>query len=225
MKNQTINSEEIWKTIPEFPSYQVSSLGQIRSACKNRKEVLLKKRNKYVSLYRQGKAYCVSANKVMYSVFNNIPLSSLKGLFIIGETLDTLQLFTPRGIMDEIRAKRRKHTAIEVERMQMETYDDVRTVIHVWKSGDTSKFYARVESHKNNTIAYLQRRFGIRRSDAEEYWSEASAILYSSVLNKERPIIGFAPWLKSTAKNIILTVQKEKRRMREFDDRRCYESY
>lgn len=225
MENKIINSEEIWKTISEYPNYQVSNLGRIKIVFENRKERILKCKNGFVNLYHQGESRGLSPSRLMYSVFNNIPLSSLNDVFVSGKTMDTLQLLTIGGIMKRVRSKKVNRTAIEVERMQMEAYDDVRAVIHAWKSGDASELYARVESHKNETITYLQRRFNVSRSGAEEYWSEASAALYSRVLNKERPIGSFAPWLKATAGKMILVVRKERRRVREFDDRRCYESY
>lgn len=225
MENKIINSEEIWKTISEYPNYQVSNLGRIKSVFKNKKERILKCPNGYANLYHQGESRSLSPSRLMYSVFNNIPLSSLDDVFVSGKTMDTLQLLTIEGILKRVRGKKANRTAIEVERMQMETYNDVRAVIHAWKSGDASELYARVESHKDDTIAYLQRGFNVSRSDAEEYWSEASATLYSRVLNKECSISSFAPWLRITARNMVFAVRKERRRVREFDDRRCYELY
>jgi len=73
-------NNEIWKTIEEYPDYQVSNLGRVKSLKFNKEKILKQCKNKdgyfRVDLYRNKKQYHKLIHHLVYETFNNYKLKN-----------------------------------------------------------------------------------------------------------------------------------------------------
>lgn len=73
--NQLNTPEEVWKAIPEFPGYEVSALGRVRSCRKNQDPPMILKpypdKQNYFKycLYKDGKPHYLKAHQLVLFAF------------------------------------------------------------------------------------------------------------------------------------------------------------
>lgn len=194
---------EVWKSIANYPSYEVSNLGNVRHLLKSGKIKTLKLNGRKAHLNKEGKRLTVSIGKLMYATFHNIELSRLTNISTTGDTLENLQLMVHDDFLSKIRSKSHGTFTPEiVERLQRECFEDIRAILDGWHTGNFSPILLRIESYKEDLIAYSCKRFELSRRTAEELWSEAVDALILNILEKRRSVSGFQGWLRVTMKHL-----------------------
>jgi hypothetical protein len=74
----TTNSIEEWKAIPNFPGYEVSNHGQVRSyktgTCKLKKPGTIQHGYQNITLQKDGKSYTKTIHRIVLTVFDREPM-------------------------------------------------------------------------------------------------------------------------------------------------------
>lgn len=204
---------EIWKPIADYPTYEVSNCGRVRHLLKNGKIKMLKLSGRKVHLHKNKERITVSIGKLMYATFHNIELYRLTNIVVVGNTLENIRITTADDFLNEIRSKSHiKFSPELVEKFQIESFEDIRTVLDVWATGDSSNLFLRVEGYKKDQVAYFRKRFELSAKTAEELWSQARDLLIFTILNKQRSVSGFQGWLKVTIKHLYYQ-RRDKRKL------------
>lgn len=163
-------SVEVWKTIPDFPDYQVSNFGRVRSL-KNTKVRTLKSSkgcNGYlhVNLSKDGIKRCKLLNRLVLTTFIGEPPLNFQASHLDGSRdnnrLDNLRWESPQ---DNTLRKRLHGTDNKGERHNLAiiTNDDVREIRRLSSLGYSQRKLAKMYGFSgHSSISYILRG---------QYWS------------------------------------------------------
>lgn len=220
----TIN--EVWKLIKEFPGYQVSNLGRVKSTRKGKEVIIRPSSNGAIPLYRKGSRSTVMARRLMYSTFHDIELSRLKDVRFIGDTLDTIQAFSYESFLTVITERAHSVTSPDlIEERQRQMLDDTRIILKAWDNEDAAELTHRVLSYKDSTVEYIIRYAHVSKARSEEIWHFVSSTLIIRIMNKEITVSGFQGWLKTAARYTIQKKRQSQSRLVSYDDNRLVSEY
>lgn len=220
----TIN--EVWKPIKEFPGYQVSNLGRVKSTRKGKEVIIKPSRMGAVPVCKEGSRSTVMARRLMYSAFHDIELLRLKDVRFFGDTLDTIKACSYENFLTVITERSHSVTPPDlIEERQRQMLDDTRTILKAWDNEDATELTYRVLSCKDSTIEYIIRYAHVSKARAEDIWHSVSSTLIIKIMNKEITVSSFQGWLKTAARYTIQKKRRSQSRIVSFDDNRQISEY
>jgi len=168
--------QEIFKTIPDYPNYQVSNLGRIKSI--SRKEYNFKEKERILKnmigykgylktiLSKNGKSKIFSVHRLVYLVFNNLPLDfkgyDTKTLVCHKDDnpenskLENLFLGTQSENMKDCYFKKRNHIFTKEEHLRKLTEKDVIDILRMIKEGLSQTSIAKIYKVTKQNIYHIK---------------------------------------------------------------------
>lgn len=217
---------EIWKPVPGYDGYSVSNMGNVKGS---RGKLLSIQKNRSVTLCKTGVSKGIYVIRLMYAAFNQVELSSLKGLVITGSSLNDMQVFDKNGFLKEMLKKKgalKANRDIDIDKYYADTLNDIHLIMKAQSTGDIAEVVFAINSKKENIVKYIYHyKYSTNKDTIEDAWSHARETCIMCIVKKSYAITNIASILKVIVRTYFITIRKEKRKISNYDDKSYLNGY
>lgn len=214
--------EEIWKPVPGYDGYMVSNKGNVKGKIG---KLLSIQKNGSISLFKNGTQKGIRVIRLMYAAFNQVELSSLKGLVIIGSCLNDIKVFDQNSFLEEMMKRKtlRFSSEKDVDNYYAATLRYIHLIMDAQATGDMRDVILEINSKKEDVVKYiLHLKLSQNKDTIEDAWLHARETCIMYIVKKKYAIINIVSMLKSIVRIYFIAIRNEKRKLMGYDDNNVY---
>ena len=217
-KNRYMETE-VFKQIPGYPLYRIGSFGtclSYRGSSMTGVPLQPSKLDTYrlIAGSLPGQiARTFGMGKLIYAAFNGIRPDDIEG-FIIGNTLNTVQLLTKEEFYSYLQTKnvRQRSTPEDVMETLLTVKYHINTMIQYHETNNAEPVFDIVYSHKDELKRYAHsRRMGYSEGLIEEAVSDVLETCVANILSKTHCIVNIPLYLKKLLRTYMSKENENKK--------------